>query len=103
MFGIGPQELVIIVFLMLVVFGPGKAVSMAKDLGRFVNEARNQVEELTGGLLDGEEDGDKPTSDPRSDRAGDGVPQRKEAKELSQGQEDLTRAAVHAQVKEEEL
>jgi Sec-independent protein translocase protein TatA len=46
MFGIGPQELVVIVFLILIVFGPGKAGNMARDLGRWVNEARSSVEEF---------------------------------------------------------
>jgi TatA/E family protein of Tat protein translocase len=40
MFGIGPQELIIIGLLVLVIFGPKKLPGMAKDLGRFVNEAR---------------------------------------------------------------
>ena len=55
MFGVGPQELVVIVLLFVVVFGPGKAVSMARDLGRFANEARGHVEEFKGELLDSEE------------------------------------------------
>jgi len=54
-FGVGPQELVVIVLLFVVVFGPGKAVSMARDLGRFANEARGHVEEFKGELLDSEE------------------------------------------------
>ncbi len=51
MFGVGPQELVVIVLLLLVVFGPIKAASMARDLGRFVNEARRPVEEFKDELL----------------------------------------------------
>src|SRR5215207_9784775 len=46
MFGVGPQEVVIIVGLILVIFGPAKAAGMARDLGRWVNEARRPVEEL---------------------------------------------------------
>ncbi len=46
MFGIGPQELIIIGLLALIIFGPGKLASMARDLGRFVNEARSSVDEL---------------------------------------------------------
>ena len=37
MFGIGPQELLLIGLLILVVFGPVKAAGMARDLGHFVN------------------------------------------------------------------
>jgi sec-independent protein translocase protein TatB len=50
-FGIGPQELIIIGLLALVVFGPKRLPSMAKDLGRFVNEARNTVEEFKEDLI----------------------------------------------------
>src|SRR5215208_3161156 len=46
MFGVGPQEVVIIVALVIVIFGPAKAAGMARDLGRWVNEARRPVEEL---------------------------------------------------------
>ena len=59
--------MVVIVLLLLVVFGPGKAVSMARDLGRFANTARDQVEEFKGELLHGEEDHDEVASDPRSE------------------------------------
>jgi Sec-independent protein translocase protein TatA len=86
MFGVGPQELLIIVLLMLVVFGPSKAVNMARDLGRFVSETRSQVEEFKDELLDDDEvDGDDPTSDPHSGGAGDDVAPQQE--ELTQGEE----------------
>jgi Sec-independent protein translocase protein TatA len=51
MFGIGPQEVVVIVLLLLVVFGPGKAASMARDFGRFVSGAQDTVEEFKSELL----------------------------------------------------
>jgi Sec-independent protein translocase protein TatA len=66
MFGVGPQEVVAIVFLLLVVFGPGKAVGMARDLGGLANVVRNHVEEFKGELLHGE-DHDELVSDPRSE------------------------------------
>jgi len=50
MFGIGPQELIIIGLLVLVIFGPKKLPGMAKDLGRFVNEARNYTDEFKSEL-----------------------------------------------------
>jgi sec-independent protein translocase protein TatB len=46
MFGIGPQELVIVALLALVVFGPRRLPQMARELGRFVSEARGSVEEF---------------------------------------------------------
>ncbi len=56
-FGIGPQELVIIGLLALVIFGPTKLPQMARDLGRFVIEARRSVDEFKDELiLDEDED-----------------------------------------------
>ena len=57
MFGIGPQELVIIGLLALVIFGPTKLPQMARDLGRFVTEARRSMDEFKDELiLDEDED-----------------------------------------------
>ena len=85
MFGVGPQEVVVIVLLLLVVFGPSKAISMARDLGRFVNEAREHVDEFKGELLDGGEDRDEPTSDSRADHK-DEMGEQEKARELPQGE-----------------
>ena len=63
MFGIGPQELMILALLLLVVFGLRKASSMARDLGHFVNEARRPVEELKSELTAAGEDRNEPASD----------------------------------------
>ena len=46
MFGIGPPELLVIGVLFLVVFGPSKLPSMARDVGRLVIESRRYVDEL---------------------------------------------------------
>ncbi len=58
MLGIGPQELIIIGLLALIIFGPGKLASMARELGRFVNEARSSVDELKFELESADEDRD---------------------------------------------
>jgi sec-independent protein translocase protein TatB len=50
-FGIGGQEMIIIGLLFLVIFGPSKLPHMARDLGRFVNEARRSVYEFKGELM----------------------------------------------------
>lgn len=55
-FGIGGQEIVIIGLLFLVIFGPSKLPSMARDLGKFVNEARRSVDEFKSELVSGDED-----------------------------------------------
>ena len=59
MFGIGGQELIIIGLLFLVIFGPSKPPQMARDLGRFVNEARRSVDEFKGELMLDDEDEDR--------------------------------------------
>ncbi|WP_166395930.1 Sec-independent protein translocase subunit TatA/TatB [Rubrobacter marinus] len=49
--------------LFLLLFGPSKLPQMARDLGRFVNEARRSMDEfkseLTAGVDDDDEEGDK--------------------------------------------
>ena len=60
MFGVGPQELVIIGLIVLVIFGPGSLPKMAKDMGRFVAEARRAVEDFKEEITAaGEDDEDK--------------------------------------------
>ncbi len=60
-FGIGFQELVIIAVLFLVIFGPSKLPQMARDLSRFVGEARRSVDEFKSELTldDADEDEDR--------------------------------------------
>jgi sec-independent protein translocase protein TatB len=55
-FGIGVQEMLLVGLLFLVIFGPSKLPEMARDFGRFVNEARRSVEEFKEDLVS-EEDG----------------------------------------------
>lgn len=56
MFGIGGQEMVIIGLIFLVVFGPSKLPQMARDLGRFVGEARRSIDEFRDELTAADED-----------------------------------------------
>ena len=46
MFGVGFQEMLLVGLLLLVLFGPSKLPQMARDFGRFLNEARRSVDEL---------------------------------------------------------
>jgi Tat protein translocase TatB subunit len=56
MFGIGGQEIVIIGLIFLVVFGPSKLPQMARDFGRFVNDARRSMDEFKSELISDEDE-----------------------------------------------
>ncbi len=60
MFGIGVQEMVIVGLLFLIIFGPGKLPDMARDLGRFLSEARRSVDEFKADLVSEAEGGRGP-------------------------------------------
>ena len=76
MLGIGPQELMILSLLLLVVFGSRKASSMARDVGHFVNETRRPVEEFKAELAAVVEDRDEPASHLNSGNGEDGARKR---------------------------
>jgi sec-independent protein translocase protein TatB len=59
MFGIGGQEIVIIGLLVLVIFGPSALPRMARDLGRFVSEARRSIDEFKEELAAGADEDDE--------------------------------------------
>jgi Tat protein translocase TatB subunit len=59
-FGVGAPEMVVIGLLLLVVFGPKKLPGMARDLGRFVSEARRSVEGFKKDLVSEGEVGREP-------------------------------------------
>jgi sec-independent protein translocase protein TatB len=59
MFGIGGQEIVIIGLLFLVIFGPSKLPQMARDLGRFVGEARRSIDEFKDELTAASDEGEE--------------------------------------------
>jgi len=58
MFGVHGQELVIIGLIFLVIFGPGSLPKMARDLGRFVNEARTAIDDFKEELAASDDDED---------------------------------------------
>lgn len=57
-FGIGFPEIVLIGVLFLVLFGPSKLPQMARDVGRFVNEARRSMDEFKSELVAGSDEED---------------------------------------------
>lgn len=46
MFGIGTPELILILALALIVFGPGKLPDVGKAIGRSLSEFRNATKEV---------------------------------------------------------
>jgi sec-independent protein translocase protein TatB len=70
-FGIGAPEMVVIGLFLLVAFGPSKLPDMARDLGRFVSEARRSVEEFKKDLVS--EEGVR--REPRKGRGPEAIPE----------------------------
>ncbi len=46
MLGVGGTEIVLIGLLFLLIFGPSKLPQMARDIGKFVGEARRSIDEF---------------------------------------------------------
>ena len=63
MLGVGGSEIVVIGLIFLIIFGPGSLPKMARDVGRFVTEARRAVddfkEEITSAADDEDEEDDR--------------------------------------------
>lgn len=67
MFGVGPSELVIVFLMVLLLFGPSKLPQMARDIGRFVGEARRSIDEFKEELTTaGEEEESSKASRPKT-------------------------------------
>ncbi|WP_456395570.1 twin-arginine translocase TatA/TatE family subunit [Desulfurobacterium sp.] len=52
MFGIGTNELILILIITLLIFGPSKLPDLAKSMGKAINEFRK----ASSGILDEDED-----------------------------------------------
>ncbi|CAN5138065.1 hypothetical protein BH24ACT19_BH24ACT19_00330 [soil metagenome] len=55
-FGIGFNELIIVGLLFLILFGPSKLPQMARDIGKFVSEARRSMDEFKSELISGDDE-----------------------------------------------
>lgn len=58
MLGVGPTEIVFIALLYLLIFGPGSLPKMARDVGRFVTEARRAVDDFKDEITAANDDDD---------------------------------------------
>jgi len=61
MFGIGPEELVLILIIALIVLGPERMPKVARDLGRVVGELRRTSDQLREEFLNADKLLDKAT------------------------------------------
>jgi sec-independent protein translocase protein TatB len=68
MLGIGGSEIVIIALLVLIIFGPSKLPQMARDIGRFVGEARRSIDEFKDELTAAPEEDEEDEEDKRKKR-----------------------------------
>jgi sec-independent protein translocase protein TatB len=59
MLGVGPSEMVIIGLIFLVIFGPSSLPRMARDVGRFVAEARRAIDDFKDEITAAGEEEDK--------------------------------------------
>ena len=55
-FGIGFNELIIVGLLFLILFGPSKLPQMARDIGKFVSEARRSMDEFKSELTSADDE-----------------------------------------------
>jgi sec-independent protein translocase protein TatB len=68
MLGIGGSEIVIIALLVLIIFGPSKLPQMARDIGRFVGEARRSIDEFKDELTAAPDEDDEGEENKRKKR-----------------------------------
>jgi sec-independent protein translocase protein TatB len=69
MLGVGGSEIIVIGLIFLIIFGPSSLPKMARDVGRFVTEARRAVddfkEEITSAADDDDEEDEEDEEDDR--------------------------------------
>jgi len=65
MLGVGGSEIVVIGLIFLIIFGPSSLPKMARDVGRFVSEARRAVDDFKEEITSAADDDDDDEEDDR--------------------------------------
>ncbi|MBI3522720.1 MAG: twin-arginine translocase TatA/TatE family subunit [Chloroflexi bacterium] len=69
MFGVGPEEIVVILFVALLVLGPERMPKLARDLGKLVNDLRKSSDQLREEFLNSDKLLDKVAALPEGTEA----------------------------------
>jgi sec-independent protein translocase protein TatB len=68
MLGVGGSEIIVIGLIFLIIFGPSSLPKMARDVGRFVTEARRAVDDFKEEITSAADDDDDDDDDEEDDR-----------------------------------
>ncbi len=72
MFNVGPGELIVVLLLALIIFGPGKLPDVGRALGRTINEFKRATRQVQEDLTS--EAPPRPAQPPAQDAASSGAP-----------------------------
>lgn len=105
MLGVGGSEIILIGLLFLLIFGPSKLPQMARDIGKFVGEARRSIDEFKDELTMEPDPDEKPArrreSRNGSKKSASSIKSKKEGEEEKESSQTTGRATSQTETKEE--
>lgn len=84
-FNIGPMELILILILALIIFGPGKLPEVARGLGKAIRQFRQASQELAEGIT---KELDTAAQEPEEGQESTKLPAHKNASQRSKPETD---------------